>query len=112
MLFKIMNRSGIIIRPKQSYIDWASSLDGTDLSPTLEDEPTIYLLPMFDNDSEALQLLLTSYDAIFKKELSSWHLSESDWPNNRSIGMFHEWFDVTFVSCVEDMCEEPNTNNL
>ena len=97
------DQSGVLIQPKQPYIDWTASLDNSSVALGFLDEPTFYLMPAWDDDSEAFQQLAEIFDVIFKNELASWHLCESNWPNHRSFEMFCTWFDFTFVSCIEDI---------
>lgn len=100
----MINRGAVIIRPGQPYVDWAAGLDDSGILPDPNDEPTIYLIPNYDDDAEAWELLAECYDAIFEAELEGWHTIESDWPSNRTFAMFREWFDITLCSCVEDLC--------
>ena len=100
----MLNRGSVIVRPKQPYIDWALSLDDSGLVPTIEGEKTVYLIPEYESDEEALDILSVCYAEIFEMELAGWHLLEDDWPRNRSFSMFKEWFSLELHSCVEDMC--------
>ena len=65
----------------------------------------MYLLPEFDDEPHAWRLLEHGYDAIFNAELDAWHRVQEKWPHNRSFAMFQDWFDVTFVSLIEDLCD-------
>jgi hypothetical protein len=56
----ILNRSAIVVRPKQSFLDRLHSSDPTShhlTLPNLLREPTIYLLPECDTDSEVNQVV-------------------------------------------------------
>jgi hypothetical protein len=99
----MINRGAIIVRFKKPYIDWAIGLDDAGLTPDKEGESTVYLLPEFEDDVEALEVLSNSFDRIFEHELKSWHWDKSAWPQNRTWDMFRQWFDVEFHSCVEDL---------
>lgn len=101
----MINRSAVIVRPKQPYLAWADQLDNSGLLPFVEGEQTVYLLPEYDDDVEAMEILSQGYDAIFETELEGWHTDESAWPTNRTFAMFREWFTVEFHSVVEDMCD-------
>jgi len=67
----------------------------------------MYLMPEYDDDAEGRALLEHGYDAIFDAELEAWHTERSNWPKDRSFSMFLEWFDITLVSLIEDLCEGP-----
>lgn len=100
----MLNRSALIVRPKQPFIDWALQLDDSGLVPNPDGERTIYLLPEYDDDFDALTVLSEAYDIIFEAELEGWHTHEPDWPRNRTFAMFRNWFDFEFHSIVEDLC--------
>jgi len=101
----MLNRGAIIVRPKQPFLDWAAQLDVTGHLPNPNDEQTVYLIPEYDDDIEAVRILSEGYDVIFEAELEGWHTRQSDWPKNRTFAMFREWFDIEFHSVVEDLCE-------
>lgn len=100
----MLNRSAVVVRPKQPYIDWALGLDDSGLAPTADDERAVYLIPEYDDDVEAMEILSQAYDIIFEAELDAWHTDESAWPKNRTFAMFREWFEVEFHSMVDDLC--------
>jgi hypothetical protein len=100
----MLNRGAVIVRPKQPFMDWASSLDDSGILPDREGEKTIYLVPEYEDDFEAIEVLSQVYDIIFEEELLAWHTRESDWPKNRTFAMFREWFDVEYHSIVQDIC--------
>lgn len=101
----MINRSAVIVRPKQPYLDWAEQLDDSGLLPAVEGEQTVYLLPEHDDDVEAMEILSKDFDIIFETELDGWHTDESAWPKDRTFAMFREWFSVEFHSVVEDLCD-------
>ena len=100
----MLNRSALIVRPRQPYLDWAASLDDSGLVPDMAGEHTVYLAPGFEDDDEAAKVLRTVYAEIFERELNAWHTDEGDWPPNRTFAMFKQWFEVEMHSVVEDLC--------
>lgn len=50
----MLNRSAVIVRPKQPYRDWAAGMgeDGPKLLPYIDEERTIYLIPDFEYDED------------------------------------------------------------
>jgi hypothetical protein len=47
----LLNRSALVVKPKQPFLDWLHTADPTSLRLTLPDllwEPTIYLIPECD----------------------------------------------------------------
>jgi hypothetical protein len=104
----MLNRSVVMVRPKQPYRDWANNLDndGPGLLPDGEDEQTVYLIPNFATDDDAWEIVEDIYSEIFEYELWNWHTDPSDWPKNRTFEVFMEWFHVEFHSVVEDLCDD------
>ena len=103
----MINRSAVIIRPAQPYVDWAAKLDDSGLLPDPNGEPTIYLLREYHDDVEGWAHLSECFDTIFDAELHGWHTLESEWPAKRTFAMFREWFQVSLGSCIEDLCQGP-----
>ena len=101
----MLNRGAVIVRPKQPFLDWAASLDASDILPDRDGEKTVYLVPECEDDFEAVEVLSQVYDIIFEEELFGWHTRESDWPKNRTFAMFRDWFDVEFHSVIVDICD-------
>jgi len=100
----MINRSSVIVRPKQPYIDWAAQLDDSGVTPDANAEKTIYLIPEYGDDVEAMEILSRCFDIIFEAELDGWHTDKSAWPKDRTFAMFRDWFEFEFHSLVEDLC--------
>lgn len=111
----LINRGLLIVKPKQPFLDWLKSLpndieaeeanqEELDESPEIDDY-TAYLVPEFEDDEETRQVLEEFYSFIFQQELESWDQEESNWPKNRDLVTFHEWFEVEFHSMVFDLAE-------
>jgi hypothetical protein len=100
----MLNRGVVIVRPKQPYLDWAAGLDDSGVLPDVDGEQTVYLIPGFESDDEAWELLEECWAAIFENELFGWHTDESAWPAGRTFAMFKAWFTVELHSVVEDLC--------
>jgi len=101
----MLNRSVLIVRPKQPYLDWAAGLDNTGLVPDAEGEQTVYLVPEIEDDEHADRVLRRVYAVIFERELFGWHTDETAWPKNRTFSMFRKWFKIEMHSVVEDICD-------
>ncbi len=105
-----MNRCAVSIRKKQPFLDWLRQLpdpvDQETTIPFINREPHIYLLPNYCYDDEKQDLLEEFYDMIFERELNAWWRGEADWPGERSLSLFKEWFDVQFHSVIEDLVDD------
>ena len=105
-----INRSLIILRPKQPFLDWARSLDDESEDLTLEslnDDSTVYLIPEIWEDFDQEEFLKTCYDILFEEQLEGWCMDEAAWPQQRDLKLFLGWFEVEFHSLVFDLCDEP-----
>ena len=107
MIIRSLNRTAIIVKPKQPYIDWVNSVGG--YAPPLDyddlcAEYTIYLIEDVDSISDKIAILKPHFKTIFEEELKGWHRFEDDWPTDRDIATFFDWFDVDVHSMVLDLC--------
>jgi len=103
----MINRSAVVLSPKQPYIDWAEGLDDSGISPSELNDKSVYLLPEYDDDDEAMEMLTRAYGALFECELENWHLVMDDWPKNRTFAMFREWFDIQMHGVIHDLSGDP-----
>lgn len=108
-MYKI-DRSVAVIKPKQPFVDWANQLPDPEIIVNLKDlqkECTVFLIPDYDFEEEAIECIEELCEDIFVEMLFSWHTEESHWPDNRSSDMFWKWFEVEFHSMVIDPYEDP-----
>jgi len=112
-----INRAVIILRYKQPYIDWVRTAGLEPMELTLEEaneETEVFLVSSYDSSVEPIE---TAEDAVkwaekrwrmlFEHILEGWIVLESEWPQNRTLNMFREWFEVEYHSIVWDMGYEP-----
>ena len=105
-----INRSLLILKPKQPFLDWTRTLDDEDQDLSLEEihhDSTAYLIPELWDDSDQQELLESYYDVLFEEQLAGWWTDETAWPPKRNLKMFLDWFEVEFHSLVFDLCDEP-----
>lgn len=105
-----INRSLLILKPKQPFLDWTRTHDDDDRDLSLDElhhDSTAYLIPELWQDSDQQELLESYYDVLFEEQLAGWWTDEADWPDTRDLKMFLTWFEVEFHSLVFDLCEEP-----
>ena len=105
-----LNRSAIVVKPKQPFLDWLHAADPTsrELSmPDLVREPTIYLIPECDTDEEVADVLRGLCEEIFEEQLAGWYTDTSTWPHDRRFEIFCQWFDYQHHSMLVDLCDEP-----
>ena len=106
----MINRSAIVVRPGQPFLDWLHRVDATSVHLTLDDlrlEPTIYLLPECNSKEEALERLRKVSEDIFEEQLDGWYRVPSAWPTERGLAELRRWFECSFHSMIIDLCDEP-----
>jgi hypothetical protein len=104
----IVDRSIIIIQKKAPFLDWLRNLPDPDKKITLEelnDNPSCYLLPPFEEQKEAEECLEEICEEIFREEMGAWHTEEGDWEADLSLANFRKWFDYKFSPMPVDLVE-------
>jgi hypothetical protein len=105
----MINRCILIVKAKQPFLLWLQSLPDP-ANFTLEQinrDNAAYLLPEYDDDNDRKKLLQRYSSLIFEEQLSSWWRDETDWPAQRDMRTFTQWFDVEFHSVVLDLVDRP-----
>ena len=103
-----INRTAVVIRAKQPFVDWLNSVPGESSDNTLETTSTdniTFLIPEFFGHKESLAYVKKIYSETFEFELFGWYTDEELWPKNRTWKMFQEWFDIEINSEVFDLVD-------
>jgi hypothetical protein len=106
----VLNRSVLVVIPRQPFLDWLHRADPTSGDLTLEDlrrDPSVYLLPARDLEPDLEKCLKRFCKAIFEEQLDGWYRVKELWPRDRSITAFKEWFEYRFHSMPIDLAREP-----
>ena len=107
MSLLFVNRSAVLVRPKQPYLDWCKLDDETGIAETvfagMRDEPSVYLIPDFEDEREQRLVLKEFWPMLFESMLEGWLREPSMWPQERTFKMFNEWFEVEQHSVVKDL---------
>ena len=105
-----LNRSAIVVKPKQPFLDWLHAADPTSLELTLFNlvrEPAIYLIQECDTNEDVAEVLRELCEEIFEEQLAGWYTDTATWPRDRSFDAFCRWFDYQHHSMLVDLCDEP-----
>ena len=104
---EMLNRSAVIVKPRQPYLEWAKRDDAEGLAETVfktfHEEPTVYLLPEYEDPATQQEVLEEFWRGLFDAMLEVWVTDEAYWPKNRTFEMFREWFEVQMSSIVQDL---------
>ena len=106
----MVNRSALVVRPQQPFLDWVNAVDPADSKVTLQnvvDDPTIYLIPECGTEKDLANVLRLIYEEIFEDQLCAWYTDRECWPQDRSFAVFRRWFEWQWHSMVVDLSGEP-----
>ncbi|MCX5969180.1 MAG: hypothetical protein NTV57_16420 [Cyanobacteria bacterium] len=103
----VVNRCAVVVTPRQPMVDWTRPFWTPQEQQMLVTESSLYLIPTYDNEAEAIARLQSCHTAIFAAELSLWCRDQELWPRARGFEMFLEWFSLQFHHLVEDLGLEP-----
>ena len=104
---RAVNRSAVVVVPKQPFLEWLHRVDLTSGMLTLtdlEDDPSVYLLPQCDLERDLEECFKKACVEIFEDQLNG--CAEELWPEDRSVKTFELWFDYRFHSVLFDLAHE------
>ena len=101
----MINRSALLVTPKEPYFQWAEQLPGGGPSARDRTERVVFLVPEIVDPRHAKEIIKGASRIIFEHELWAWHMEPADWPKKRNYKTFLEWFDVEVNSPVMDLCD-------
>lgn len=81
----MLNRSAIVVKPTQPFLNWLHAADPTSRDITLSEvvgEPTIYLIPEYDSEEDVHVFLRELCAEIFVEQLAGWLTDEETWPQD------------------------------
>ncbi len=80
-----VNRTALIITPKQALFDWVNSIFPEDPihkdASNKHDESTVYLIPEYDCTEESILFLKANFEYLLEEILFGWCTDESKWPS-------------------------------
>ena len=105
----LLNRSALVVKPKQPFLEWLHAADPTSHRLTLGDvarEPIIYLIPECDTPADVDDVLSELCEE-FAEQLGGWYTDRKTWPRDRSFNTFCRWFEYQHHSMLIDLGDEP-----
>jgi hypothetical protein len=104
---KIINRGLLVVKAKEPFREWISSLPITHKITIKEisNDCTAYLIPQFEDDQQRDAILNEVYSDIFVEWLFNWCIDDNRWPLNRTLALFKTWFELEYHSIVKEMVE-------
>jgi hypothetical protein len=104
-----INRTAVVIKPKEPFVDWLNQVPNEDHDFTLErisGDNVTYLIPEFFGPVESLAYVKKKFALIFENALMGWYTDKKLWPKKRNWKIFQEWFEIEINSEVIDLVNE------
>ena len=105
-----LNRTVVLLVARQPFLDWLNSVDSDDEALTIEDlrnDNEVFLIPQYSDNSDSVKWIEKRWSSLFEHMLMGWIEDEHVWPQDRSLDMFREWFDIEIHSMAWDLSDEP-----
>ena len=102
-----INRSAIILKPQQPFVDWYFKLNPEDELDTEEDIKEINIYLVDDGIDDVEKWLKKKFDKFFMMELDEWCENKKEWPQKRNYKMFKQWFQVDVSTMIYDLEKQP-----
>jgi len=104
--------SMLTICPKEPFFEWAKSLEEVDESELelelndLKNDTSAYVVPPIESVADLQEIINSTYETMFNNELYGWSQDATKWPENRSVELFNDWFDLSVHSVAYDLIED------
>lgn len=105
-----LNRTVVVLVPKQPFLDWLNNVDPDEDTLTAEDlreDNEVFLIPQFADNSDSVKWIETRWNYLFEHMLMGWVEEETLWPQDRNLDMFREWFEIEIHTMAWDLSGEP-----
>ena len=105
----MINRAAIILRYRDPAVRWINEADPYDDDPgmtreVVNTERTVYLIRAEDAETSTAveEWIKLNYRQLFEAELEGWYTDPTLWPQDLTLQLFREWFDVECHSVLID----------
>ena len=66
----------------------------------------MFLIPQFNDISDSEKWIEKRWSFLFEHMLMGWVEDDSLWPEERSLAMFRDWFEIEIHTMVWDLSDE------
>ena len=107
-----VNRSVLVLRPKQAFVDWLFSLPFSwdtkvvNLAQ-LQHDCNALLIPPAEHIEDVQKFIRQHWHALLQAELLDWCEDSTLWPEKITQNLFSQWFDITLHSVLTDWDKAP-----
>jgi len=108
-MYYFVERAVAIVKPKEPFLEWINNSFDDVLPLTLDSiriDCNSYLIPNIEEIEEGISYIDTKFADIFALELASWTEDENIWPQEFTLKMFWEWFDVEVFPTMIDITND------
>ncbi len=105
---KIVNRSAILIKPKNPFLLWANQFIDLEKQCSLNQirqDCIILLIPEVEGRGDTKKYMETNFTYVFKEFIEEYTENEEEWPVIDDVELFNSWFDTEEHSLVLDSLE-------
>ncbi len=105
-----INRTVVLLMPREPFLEWLNDADPTEVPLTpedLRDDNNVFLIPQFNDGPDSMKWIEKHWSVLFEHMLLEWMVDEAMWPENRTLEMFRDWFEVEIHTMVWDLSDEP-----
>lgn len=105
-----INRTVVLLGPRQPFLDWLNNVDPDDEALTVEDlreDNEVFLIPQYNDNSDSEKWVEKRWSFLFEHMLMGWVDDEALWPQERTLEMFREWFEIEIHTMAWDLSDEP-----
>ena len=103
---QLINRDCLVLKSKQSFVDWIRSVPGLEMpSATLDEvniEGTILLVPEGFSEEDAFRYIEKLKPILVEKHFADWYRDDAAWPDLNRF-QFDHWISVEYHSMIFDM---------
>lgn len=105
-----LNRTVVVLVPKQPFLDWLNNVDPDEQTLTVEDlreDNEVFLIPQLSDHSDSVEWVEKRWSFLFEHMLMGWVDDETLWPQDRTLELFREWLDIEIHTMAWDLSDEP-----
>lgn len=105
-----LNRTVVLLVPKQPFLDWLNNVDPEEEELTVEDlrdDNEVFLIPQLSDHSDSVKWMEARWSFLFEHMLMGWVDDETLWPQDRTLDMFREWFEIEIHTMAWDLSDDP-----
>jgi hypothetical protein len=105
-----LNRTIVLLVPKLPFLEWLNDAEPAEQALTMEDlceDNEAFLIPQLNDEQDSTRWVEKRWSILFEHMLEEWVVDETLWPQQRTLELFREWFDIEIHTLAWDLADEP-----